>query len=391
MQRKMQTIIGWLRDGWLILGLALVALVSLELAFQATRTVRHALRGEEVGAVSSDHPYAGKPWFALWESREGAVTEPDRYDPYRGWWPASYQFRYVNVDSAGRRVTLHPSPEEARTRRVFMLGGSTMWGFTARDSATIPALVAAELHRRGFEDVEVINLAQSAYTLTQGTVTLLLELRQGNVPDAVVFLDGNNEVAPTFQSGRAGRILNQALFEHRAQQRRGFWGEVFGLGRHSGLVNFLDHRFSSPSRPGEIATDPEALCSDVALQYRNLTRMVEGMSQEFGFPTLFFWQPLRATTRKPLTPWEQSIGSPDGYREMVQRCTVVADSLMMDRLGRSYFPLHSLFDADTSSVFLDDYGHITEEANAVVAARIVELLAPLLAEGANAGRAAIGG
>jgi hypothetical protein len=34
-----------------------------------------------------------------------------------------------------------------------------MWGFTARDSLTVPSLVAAQLAERGFRDVEVINFA----------------------------------------------------------------------------------------------------------------------------------------------------------------------------------------------------------------------------------------
>ena len=52
---------------------------------------------------------------------------------------------------------------------------------------------------------------------------------------------------------------------------------------------------------------------------------------------------------------------------------------MAARRGKIYFPLDSLFfDQDTTSVFLDQYGHLTEQANAIVANRIVDLLVPLL-------------
>jgi hypothetical protein len=261
-----------------------------------------------------------------------------------------------------------------------MLGGSTMWGWTARDSATIPSLVAARLTARG-EDVEVVSLAQPAFNLTQETITLLLELRRGNVPDVAVFLDGNNEIAPAIQAGSAGHILNEAQTAQALEfGRSGVWRTLLGLGRRSMLVE----RIGRATGPAPAAPPPNALCGDVVRYYRNLVRSVEGLGREFGFSALFLWQPMRATTQKPLTAWERSIPTTPGYRPTVLRCTALADSLMADRLGRSYFQLGSLFDVDTSSVFLDDYGHVTEAANAAIADRITELLEPILAQSSGA-------
>src|SRR2546422_2514999 len=131
----------------------------------------------------------------------------------RGWWPEPQAARYVHVDSAGRRVTIQPSPSAAGSRRLLLLGGSAMWGYTARDSFTIPSQVARRLAGAGA--VEVVNLGQAAFTLTQEVTTLLLELRRGDVPDVVVFLDGSNGVATTFQSGSPGHVLNEAMFADR--------------------------------------------------------------------------------------------------------------------------------------------------------------------------------
>ena len=55
---------------------------------------------------------------------------------------------------------------------------------------------------------------------------------------------------------------------------------------------------------------------------------------------------------------------------MVRACTDAADALMSERGAADYVPLHDLFDEDTGSVYLDDYGHTTEEANQRVAERI---------------------
>jgi lysophospholipase L1-like esterase len=41
-------------------------------------------------------------------------------------------------------------------------------------------------------------------------------------------------------------------------------------------------------------------------------------------------------------------------------------------MGRTFFPLYDLFDADTGSVFLDRWGHLTEAGNAAIARRIAD-------------------
>lgn len=374
---------GWLRDGWLIVGVTLVFLVGLEGVYRGQAALRRALRWTTPTVDANPaHPYAGQPWYALWESREGAVSEPDRYDPYRGWWPQSYRFRYLNVDSAGRRVTPQSASSSGHPRRIFMLGGSTMWGYTARDSATIPTLLAQKLHALGLGDVEVVNFAQSGFTLTQEAITLLLELRAGNVPEVVVFLDGNNEVATAFQAGSPGHILNEDLFRQRFElTRRSLWEDVLGLGRHSALVERLGRvaAGSTPVRVPPRGLDPEAVCDDIAFYYRNLVRSIEALGREFGFQTLFLWQPLRATTGKTVTPWERSFPHRDEYRRLLRQCTAAVDSVMADQIRRNYIPLHPLFDDDTSSVFLDDFGHVTEAANTKIADRIAASIVPLLA------------
>jgi hypothetical protein len=127
-------------------------------------------------------------------------------------------------------------------------------------------------------------------------------------------------------------------------------------------------------------TDP-ALCVSMAGQYARLIEIVETLGDHYGFATLFYWQPLRATTGKALTPWEKNIESPPEWRAMVHRCSTAVDSVLRRRDTSAYTPLHHLFDGDTGSVFLDDYGHVTEEANGTIARRIVRDLLPLLRPG----------
>ena len=53
-----------------------------------------------------------------------------------------------------------------------MLGGSSLWGFGARDDQTIPSLLARKLHERGLK-VEIKNLSELGYVSTQELIGLI--------------------------------------------------------------------------------------------------------------------------------------------------------------------------------------------------------------------------
>ena len=87
--------------------------------------------------------------------------------------------------------------------RVFVFGGSTMWGYGAPDWGTIPAYLQAGLH--DIEDnICVVNHADVAFNSTQSLIKLMLELQRGNAPDMVIFYDGANEVTIANITGQSG-------------------------------------------------------------------------------------------------------------------------------------------------------------------------------------------
>ena len=362
-----------LRDAWVIVGLALALMVGLELAYRA----QGALRRRPVSVAHLPGVPAAPPssaaWYAEWKREQDDAVNHTRWDPHRGWWPRPYASRYVNVDSLGRRVTPQSVPVGA-PRRVLLLGGSTMWGYTARDSFTIPALVASALLRGGVHDIEIVNLAQPAFTSTQAAITLLLELRRGERPMAVVFLDGGNDVATAYQSGVPGAVFN----EGRAAERWERGGRTPGdglraLASHLTLLTRLSGR-GTGSSPAASDSARKHLCGAVAEQYVQNAQSIQAIGRDRGFVTLFLWQPLLATTKKQTTPAEDSVADFPGYGVMLQRCSALVDSLAPPRLGGDFAQLAGLFDEERGTVFLDNAGHVTEQANGIVAERIATLL-----------------
>ncbi len=398
--RKLDKVLRLIRDGWLMVGIALLMIVGLEAAYRGQGWVRRLIRSPDVveaGPASLRGRAAWREHDHLGATRDSVLRRP-LYDPYRGWWIRSFESPDLMIDSLGRRRVLD-SPAQAGVR-IFAFGGSTMWGHFAPDSATIPTLVANDLSQRFDTPISVENYAQSGFNLTQELITLVLELRRGNVPDIAIFLDGINEIGPTMEGGWPGEIYQQAAAARRHERGTppiNSWEAPRGVGAsliHAGnelqfmkrLRRALGMQASVPrGTPASLlGRDPASVCPVIASYYKQLTRTVEGIADAYGFTPVFLWQPALGTTHKRLGPNETKVAaSPTEptFNETVRVCSQLTDSLMSGRAGTTYFALHDLFDRDTVDVFLDHYGHVTEEGDAKIAHRIADILEGLVAGG----------
>jgi hypothetical protein len=369
---------GALRDLWLMIGLTLILFLGLEGLYRVRAAIL-ADRPDPARRVveSTLHPYAKEAWWGPFQDRDGLRVRLNQFDPYRAFWGTPASSRYVNVDSAGRRVTPQErAPDGATIRQVFMLGGSTMWGYTSRDSFDIPALVARELRERGVTDVEVVNLAQGAYNSTQEATTLLLELAHGRIPAAAVSLNGYNDVATAAKYGGAGHIYGEAGIAQQIRLgRRDFWGELIGLGRHSALIAGLRGKLGLDRPEGPPRPDPDGLCLDIVAYYRGITRATGALGHEWGFPVLHFLQPLHSVSNKVPTAWEGALP----VSQIHTRCMRAIEAAMSRDPGPvGFVSLAAMFDAESATVFVDQHAHVTEAANRQIAARIARELIPLL-------------
>lgn len=365
----------WLGQAWLIVGITIALFLVLEFGYRGQAALRGAWRGDRVAGLDSTlHPYASRTWWAEYQAEDGARQW--RLDPYRGFWPLPQQGRYINIDAAGYRLTPQPVPS-APPRKIRFFGGSAMWGIAARDSFTIPALVAQRLREKGITDVVVENRAQPGFTITQNMATLSLDLARRDVPDVAVFLDGFNETMTARAFGAPGHTYTEAYAQRLLDRgRRGGWEQVAGLGEYSALVRRLREVVTPDSGRRRERPDPDAICGPVARYYRGVADVVMELGDAYRFTPLFLQQAVHASSDKRLTAWEVQLPE----RPTVRRCAEAMDSAMADRAGRTYLSLVHLFDADTNSVFVDAESHVTEEANAriagVIADRLVAVLPP---------------
>ena len=199
------------RDGWLLLGLSLALLVALELGLRGAFALK-----DRVAAPPDVDPrvvrdgYGGEPW-PLEHHRELEALS-DRWEPYAYFRQRPFRGSTITIDDQGRRAVWRPPADAAPAARppvkILTLGGSSLWGYGARDDRTIPSHLARLLHERGVP-AEVRNLAEIGYVSTQEVVALLRELQSGYRPDVVLFYDGVNDTASALLEGKAGLTTNE--------------------------------------------------------------------------------------------------------------------------------------------------------------------------------------
>jgi lysophospholipase L1-like esterase len=297
-----------------------------------------------------------------------------RHKPTAGW--------TINVDPSGRRVTWNPGELASVVRptpvRIWVLGGSTVWGMGARDEFTIPSLLSKMLNERGHL-VDVSNLGEVGYVSTQELLALELALRGGERPDVVVFLDGVNDVLATMQNGVAGWPQNEAnrreeFEDHRhggrllvtALRQLVEGSAMMRLARAVGARLGSAGLGSATQQPWMVdETARLRLARETIDLYARNAELAAVLGKAYGFRTRHYWQPTVFTK-----PRRHAVES-----ERAEQYAVLGPWLaeVKRRLEtrREIVDLGGLFDAESRLIFWD-FCHTTEEGNRAIAQAIAD-------------------
>jgi lysophospholipase L1-like esterase len=381
----------WLRDAWLIAGLTAVLLVSFN-------TVLLALLPDLEAANRIDPAVTERPardradcyHDARWAKelfREQKKSKRVRWQPYVHWQRQPFRGEYINIDENGRRVTQNPSGTESP--RVFVFGGSTVWGTGVRDAYTIPSLLSGALEEIG-RPAHVTNFGETGYVSTQALIALVRELQAHNVPEFVVFYDGANDVFAAVQEGAAGLPQNE---QERRREFRVVGGSPLRLllaafwkleGLHA-AVAWLRGDVEGTETPARY----RALADEIVATYAANVRTVAALAREWDFEALFYWQPT-SFTRRALTAYERratgwQLSRHRDLQLMTNRSLRTNEALAAIPV---FHDVSALLDDVAEPMFID-FCHLGERANGLVAARIAVDVARALRE--RAAKRAAGG
>jgi lysophospholipase L1-like esterase len=314
---RIRRTLGALQTAWSILGVTLLAILLTEAGFRLVFAIKDRLTKAEAPASRViEDGYGGETWLVR-HYRELESLE-DRWQPYVYFRQKPLAGQSIVVDESGMRRTWHApppadDPAKGRVFKILTLGGSSLWGFGARDDRTIPSLIARGLHERGFR-VEIRNLAEIGYVSTQEVIALIRELQSGYRPDLVIFYDGVNDTTSALLEGEAGVTTNErnrrAEFNIRLSPTRLAAAMVGRLIQESASYRFaqvIGRRLAGmqgASNGLPAADRRRALTADIAQRYQANLQIVDRLGRGFGFEALYFWQPV--VFEKPsLTPYER--------------------------------------------------------------------------------------
>ena len=297
-----------------------------------------------------------------------------RYKPFAVWEQFPFQSQTINMLDSGdiRKTTGAKCGPNAY--RIFMFGGSTMWGLGSPDWGTIASYIQEQLNETRSEKFCVVNFGMNGYYSTQEGVALYLELLQGNIPDMVIFYDGVNEVYVPYLNGEPGlthydyaRVASK--LENNIQD-----------GQDSNSLPEPLHEIPTVQTLQKVRTaiDISKLSNDIVHLYLENSKIMRALSETYDFKVRFFWGPPAIyAVDKPLSDLEKEFIAKT-YQEEPETVYVVdlyrGVYEQVQNKGAEYPDFYFIADAfaDDKETLYIDFCHVTPEGNQMIAGRIME-------------------
>jgi lysophospholipase L1-like esterase len=360
-----------IRATWLFLGVTVALVAAADGLLQAF--VPDPLQATQIDprarkpAKRKSDVFLGMAWAPKYW-REYSESRNLRWDHYGLWRRKQYQGEHITIDERGLRDTWNPPPTKGALR-IFVFGGSAVWGTGARDGYTLPSQLSRILNAEGIE-AQVVNFGEAGYVSSQDLLALERELRRGNVPDLALFYGGANDVAAAIQWGQAGIPLNEVSRVREFNLTHRYWKLLRALGTELRGVRRL-REYLTVELSGS-PQDPPELFRELVTRYEWNVDSIRWLGERHGFFPRFYWQPA-VFTKRNLSSKEILSRDSRQHRHRALHLDahrVVASS---DRLAGAsdVVDLYHLLD-DVEGPLYMDYIHISEKGNEIVARAIAD-------------------
>ena len=301
--------------------------------------------------------------------------------------PGDFQGQYINIEHGLRRTTDSPARGQ---QRVFVLGGSAVYGAEVPDSETIPSHLQRLLNARqpGYWRVE----NYGTISVTTGQQLELLKILPVEPGDLVIFYDGVNDIVQgIFNGDPQGWIVGENRKDLRAagpwktllvkinakyaasklQDYSAFAGTVLG-----NLVNSANlHRKPHLDDAAKVA----ALARETASLFRANIEEANRIATGQGAGFLHFLQPqVFAAARR--TPYEETLVrnyyiNPNGLETAFTAGYPLLRDAVLHTPGTASCDLAGVLDdRQPGEEFYLDFCHVNHSANARIAAAMMQCM-----------------
>jgi hypothetical protein len=204
--------------------------------------------------------------------------------------------QYVKVENGGfRRIRDQgPWPLDTSALNVFVLGGSTTFGFLMDDDHTIPSYLQQFVRAASNKHINVYNFGRPGYMSTQELLLYLSLLRDEHVPNVAIFIDGLNDcqewtATPTYDSQWPDAYVYSAI----EAQKKGVGYMILQRVPMTGLSGWIAAKLGLDRR-NEIPPTNAEIQAFIVKRWLKNKKAIEALSGAYGVKTAFVWQPAAA-------------------------------------------------------------------------------------------------
>ena len=334
------------------------------------------------------HPYfknlewASKFWKEYYSTYQDGRSI--QYKPYIGWNRQEFIGEYININSDGMRNTWQPNLDnEDGLPTLYVFGGSTVWGSGARDNHTIPS----ELSKIFYENSDphiVYNYGESAYSITNNIMELIVLLKEGKIPDKVIFYNGTNLVHGTYINGDPKINPYMNLFAQRMNYGKYNSNALDHLRlfihklifKHSKIVKLLnkpndekEEKYKPSSIPNNDLT--QKLGNEIIKYYLHCLSLLNNLADGYGFEIMLIWQPTIFTEKK-IFEIEKSFDELF-HNKQLSELFVYCDQQLSNIDIKNFQNLSNVFAKKNDPIFID-FTHTTGEGNRIIAEKIYSII-----------------
>jgi lysophospholipase L1-like esterase len=226
----------------------------------------------------------------------------------------------------------------------------------------------------------------------QNVITLLTQLRSGNVPDVVLFYALADDIYSAYQSGRPGVIENLSQIAARFEGRKETPTVTFVdrlretysyalIDQLMGKLTIANPQQEDEPTAGKLVTyesmgvDVATLSDLIARDYLGSYKIVSALAQEYGFQYYFFVPPTITLGNKPLTPEEQEMKHKEESEAALQKLFSAVYDIVEKEYStfQNFYSMVHIFDQYDSLMWIDG-GHATPVGNQVIAEKMLAVI-----------------
>lgn len=341
--------------------------------------------------------YFNDPANAWW--RQESLMLIPQYHPFVATIFQNVHTPHISIDSQGMRYTANnPTPEGGLYKKLFLFGGSTVFGYGVKNEDTIASFLAKKLNTPNAQ-FEVSNYGEIGYNSNQALMYLLLQLKNGNIPDIVIFYDGWNDIRTAISSTKEN--LNNIPEEQdiRAQVNLVSLEYFFRMQIHNTtlfdrqllgtIVNTIVYRIKLIHYPIQLIqkisqflrplptinqnndSDISVNIDRMAQNYRKNAAVIEALSHEYHFQYYLLWEPL--AFEKPLTQQEQYDTEISGLQGMKTIIDTSSDAVSNPPIPH-FYNLGTLFASYPNTSLFMDICHVNAQGNSIAADKFANII-----------------